>query len=91
MTENETGERVVQLTGSIAGVDPATTELIDVSWNDGSAVALSFVKADGGKLTVEILTSDDALDGDNDAVRVTLTGDETQSRVELRKSARTRD
>ena len=57
VTEDNTGERTAQLAGSIAGVDPTTTELSELSWTDGTTAALSFVKEDGGELTVEILTT----------------------------------
>ncbi len=90
VTDGNDGQQVVQLLGSASGLAPADAKPTDVSWGEDDTVALTFTKPDGGEMTMDFQTSDEALD-DANAVRLVLADDAEPKSVRFHKPIRDRE
>lgn len=81
---DENGERAFKLVGNVAGVDPETTELGEIDWDENGLPTLVFITDEGREISLQI-DPDDAPAGEKMMIRVEIKGDGETRQVRVRK------
>ncbi len=81
---DENGERAFKLVGNVAGVDPETTELGEIDWDENGLPTLVFITDEGREITLQI-DPDRVMADEKKMIRVEINGDGETRQVRERK------